>query len=40
MGAAVDHVTPMGMSGGSAEGNEERRAVLFLQKQADSACGG
>ena len=40
MGAEVDHVSPMGMSGGSAEVNDERRAALFLQKQADSACGG
>ena len=32
MGAAVDHVTPMGMSGGSAEGNDKSEGQCFSCK--------
>ncbi|XP_050252059.1 two-component response regulator 24-like [Quercus robur] len=32
MGAAVDHVTPMGMSGGSAEGNDKSEGQRFSCK--------
>ena len=33
MGAAVDHVTPMGMSGGSAEGNDKSEGQRFSCKR-------